>query len=166
MKVTISRYAQPHLARLALARLEAVGIAADLDNEETVNMDWLLAQAVGGIGLRVEAEDVERARQALDEDYSTIIDARDPEADQTSDQKLPGRPDARAAKAELVRQIMYHGVMEGIVRTLLFLVLAGVFFAVLQVAHWPGWMFWSLWTFLMAGALWLARPLRGGGMSS
>ncbi|MBK1897819.1 putative signal transducing protein [Chryseobacterium paridis] len=44
------------------------GIQSFIANEQLIQSDWLLSQAVGGIQLQVFEEDIEKAKQAL-EDY-------------------------------------------------------------------------------------------------
>ncbi|MDR2236312.1 MAG: DUF2007 domain-containing protein [Chryseobacterium sp.] len=45
------------------------GINSFIANEQLIQSDWLLSQAVGGIQLQVFEEDIEKARQIL-QDYS------------------------------------------------------------------------------------------------
>ena len=167
MMVTIAQYAFPHLARIALARLETEGIVAELENEHTVNADWLLAQAVGGIRLKVPAEQIDRARAVLNQDYSAIIDAADPNADieDAPETSQPTPDQIRRLKAELARELMYHGVMTGISQALLWLMMVGAALLVLQADHVQGWLFWALWGFLVAGLMVLAAG-RGGNEES
>jgi hypothetical protein len=53
---------QAHLARL---KVEADDIPCMLENEHLVSMNWLWANAVGGVRLRVPSEDATRARELL-----------------------------------------------------------------------------------------------------
>jgi hypothetical protein len=53
---------QAHMARL---KLEGQDVLCTMDNEHLVSMNWLLANAVGGVRLRVPVEDVSRAREIL-----------------------------------------------------------------------------------------------------
>ncbi|WP_292008341.1 DUF2007 domain-containing protein [Chryseobacterium sp.] len=48
--------------------LEESGIQSFIANEQLIQSDWLLSQAVGGIQLQVFEEEVEKAKQIL-EDY-------------------------------------------------------------------------------------------------
>jgi hypothetical protein len=50
---------------VAQSRLEAEGFHVYLADEQTVNMDWLLANAIGGIKLQVAEHDATRAHQIL-----------------------------------------------------------------------------------------------------
>ena len=63
--VTVASYWQPAEARMAQSRLEAEGIHAYLANEQTIAMDWLLANALGGIKLQVAESDLDRAQEVL-----------------------------------------------------------------------------------------------------
>ena len=60
-------------AHIAMGRLETVGIACSLMDEHLVQTDMLYSPALGGIKLQVNQKDVERACQALAEDYSDLI---------------------------------------------------------------------------------------------
>lgn len=64
------------------------GIQSFIANEQLIQSDWLLSQAVGGIQLQVFEEDVEKAKQALEdykenEKYSLEVEhtIKDPEFD-------------------------------------------------------------------------------------
>lgn len=52
-------------AELACAQLRAVGVAARLDNAQTVSVLPMHSFALGGVGVVVEAVDAARAREAL-----------------------------------------------------------------------------------------------------
>ncbi|MBV0932635.1 putative signal transducing protein [Marinobacterium weihaiense] len=68
MLVTIARYTYPYEAQIARALLDSEGIRAFVADEQTINMQWLYSDALGGVRLQVAAEDVERACQLLAED--------------------------------------------------------------------------------------------------
>ena len=88
--VTIANFSHPTEADPVVAWLESEGIECFLTNEHTVTMNWLYSNAIGGVGVRVKAADVERANEALQvtlnpdavEDESTPSDS---ETDQGSD---------------------------------------------------------------------------------
>jgi hypothetical protein len=65
--VTVATFNDPVEANLARNRLVAAGLRAFLANEETVDMDWLLANALGGIRLEVGGADVNAALAVLDQ---------------------------------------------------------------------------------------------------
>ena len=64
--VTIASFRDLPNALLAKARLASDGIEAILLNENIVRMDWLVANAVGGVQLQVHREDVEEALELLE----------------------------------------------------------------------------------------------------
>lgn len=66
--VTVATFANPVEANLAKNRLEASGVRAFLANEETVDMDWLLGNALGWIRLEVGDQDADAARAVLNEE--------------------------------------------------------------------------------------------------
>lgn len=62
----IANYQYSSEAYLFKGKLESEGIEVFLQNENTVNTDPLLSNAVGGVKLFVKSEDVMRAKQILD----------------------------------------------------------------------------------------------------
>ena len=52
-------------AEIALSRLESENIPAYLKDGETVNMNWLLSNAVGGVKVQVADADMEKAKGIL-----------------------------------------------------------------------------------------------------
>ena len=63
--MTVATFGDPVEANLAKNRLESSGVQAFLADEETVNMDWLLGNAIGRIKLQVGDQDAEAARTLL-----------------------------------------------------------------------------------------------------
>ena len=72
--VTIATYDKVTDAHIALGRLAAEGIEAQLFDDHLVQMDWLYSIAVGGIKLRVSRGDAKAAREVLETDYSAVLD--------------------------------------------------------------------------------------------
>jgi hypothetical protein len=64
--VTVASFWSAEQAHLARLKVEADEIPVVLDNENLVSMNWLWANAVGGVRLRVPEEDASRARRILD----------------------------------------------------------------------------------------------------
>ena len=64
--VTIATYDRSALANLAKSTLESEGIQCCLQDDNVVAMNWLWSNAVGGIKLQVNAQDVELARSLLE----------------------------------------------------------------------------------------------------
>ncbi|HED17315.1 MAG TPA: hypothetical protein ENI64_10950 [Gammaproteobacteria bacterium] len=60
-------------ANMALGRLKAEDIPAQLADEHLVQTDMLYSIAVGGIKLQVEPQNADRARQILATDYSDLL---------------------------------------------------------------------------------------------
>jgi hypothetical protein len=71
--VTVATYDKPIDAHIALGRLAAEGIEAQLFDENMVQMDWLYSIALGGIKLRVSRGDEKAAREVLATDYSATL---------------------------------------------------------------------------------------------
>lgn len=62
---TLATFNKPEEAHLLRMRLEAGGIPAFIQDENLVQIDWLLANAVGGARVQVADEDVAAAREFL-----------------------------------------------------------------------------------------------------
>jgi hypothetical protein len=65
--VTVASYDDAVSARIAFNHVREAGLLAVLSDENTVAMDWLLSNAIGGIKIQVNRKDVTRARQLIDE---------------------------------------------------------------------------------------------------
>ncbi len=65
--VTVETYQFLPQAQFAKLQLEGSGIRVFLADAEVVNMDWLLGNAIGNIKLQVPGDQVERARNLLEE---------------------------------------------------------------------------------------------------
>lgn len=68
----IANYQYTSEAYLFKGKLESEGVEVFLQNENTINTDPLLSNALGGVKLFVKSEDVMKAKQILDSipDYS------------------------------------------------------------------------------------------------
>src|SRR5258708_37721364 len=75
--VTIKSCGSLQDALFARGRLDSAEIESFLLNENIVRLDWFLVNAVGGIKLQVEAEDVETALALLDHPY--LVPSDEPE---------------------------------------------------------------------------------------
>ncbi|MBR9829165.1 MAG: DUF2007 domain-containing protein [Oceanospirillales bacterium] len=73
MLVTIARYTYPYEAQIARALLDSEGVDAFIADEQTINMQWLYSDALGGVRLQVKAEDAERALRLLQEDREALL---------------------------------------------------------------------------------------------
>ncbi|WP_432822346.1 DUF2007 domain-containing protein [Trichloromonas sp.] len=92
--VTLRSYTMPWQADLAGARLAAEGIPFFLKDANTVSINWLYSNALGGVKLQVLAADAERARTLLAEV------AADPSLPEEGD--LPGCPRCRSRQLQKV----------------------------------------------------------------
>jgi hypothetical protein len=75
--VTVATYDKVTDAHIALGRLSAEGIEAQLFDVNMVQMDWLYSIALGGIKLRVSRGDEKAAREVLETDYSKTLEDAD-----------------------------------------------------------------------------------------
>ena len=76
--IVVARFDYPHEAQIARMNLEASGIFAFIADENTINMQWLYSNAMGGVRLFVNPEDFEEAQSILKEDFSDVILAQCP----------------------------------------------------------------------------------------
>jgi hypothetical protein len=88
--VTISQYSLPYEAHLDRARLESEGITAVIADEHTISMQWMLSDALGGVRLRVQDEDLARAEEILAEDRSDLVDEQCATAPSEVPRREPG----------------------------------------------------------------------------
>jgi hypothetical protein len=75
--VTIGSYGTPFEANLVKSKLEAFGIDAVLADGETIRLDWLLSNALGGIKVRVLETEVEEARRVLESEATREQEEQD-----------------------------------------------------------------------------------------
>ena len=74
MLVTIRRYSFPYEAQIARAKLDSEGIPAFIADENTINMQWLYSNALGGVRLQVPEPFAARAIALLDADFSDSVE--------------------------------------------------------------------------------------------
>jgi hypothetical protein len=72
-KVVLKTFSFPHEAEMAKLHLSANYIESSISDAHTISMQWLYSDAIGGVKLFVAEDDVERAREVLSQDYSSII---------------------------------------------------------------------------------------------
>ena len=68
--VTVARFRDPAMAELVKSKLRAEGIECGLGDEDTIKINWLWSDALGGVKVRVRADQAQRARELLDQDLS------------------------------------------------------------------------------------------------
>lgn len=72
--VVAETYSFPYEAQIAKTQLEAAGILARIENEHTINMDWLYSNALGGVRLLVPDRYFEQAQALLAQDFSQELE--------------------------------------------------------------------------------------------
>ncbi|MCU4640817.1 DUF2007 domain-containing protein [Acinetobacter courvalinii] len=72
--VVAETYSFPYEAQIAKTQLEAAGIPARIENEHTINMDWLYSNALGGVRLLVPGRYLEQALVLLAQDFSQELE--------------------------------------------------------------------------------------------
>jgi hypothetical protein len=83
--VTLCSYRDPIDAELAKAHLESAGIPAVILDRHLAAIQWLYSNAIGGVKIAVDQDDVQSARRLLNEDRSTelssVAESQSPPAD-------------------------------------------------------------------------------------
>jgi len=74
---TIATYSFPYEAQIARAKLDSEGIPAFVADEQTINMQWLYSNAMGGVRLQVPEVCVQQALELLSEDSSEIVEQQE-----------------------------------------------------------------------------------------
>jgi hypothetical protein len=97
---TIATFSKPEEAHLFRTRLEAADIPAFVIDENFVQMDWLYSNAIGGVRVQVDDNDVEAVREFLAADSPQPC----PEAE---DVMCPACGSAGTAPDEWPRRIAY-----------------------------------------------------------
>lgn len=72
--VLVQSFSFPYEAQIAKSQLYAAGIESLIENEHTINMDWLYSNALGGVRLLVLESDFEFAQNLLAQDFSDAVD--------------------------------------------------------------------------------------------
>ena len=72
--VVVQSYSFPHEASIARASLENAGIFAEVADEHTINANWLLSNAIGGVKVLVHRDQVDQAQKILAEDRSEELE--------------------------------------------------------------------------------------------
>lgn len=74
MLTTIATYSFPYEAQIAWAKLDSEGIPAFIADEQTINMQWLYSNAMGGVRLQVPQVFVQQALELLAEDATAAVE--------------------------------------------------------------------------------------------
>lgn len=86
---TVASFREPYKAHLAAGYLNDEGIESEIVDENTVTMNWVLSQAVGGVKLKVRVSDLVRARGILTEVTAEGIDNRIPAIAEAEPDRCP-----------------------------------------------------------------------------
>ena len=86
--VTVETYQFLPQAQAAKLQLEGNDITVFLADAETVNMDWLLGNAIGNIKLQVPAEQADQALALLDEMREKARERREAEEEEDDDERV------------------------------------------------------------------------------
>ncbi len=72
--IVAETYSFPYEAQIAKTQLQAAGIPARIENEHTINMDWLYSNALGGVRLLVPEHYLQEAQSLLAQDFSQEVE--------------------------------------------------------------------------------------------
>ena len=78
--VTIASYTNSLQANIVKGRLQAEGIPATLANEQYINADWLLSNALGGVQIQVPIEYKQQAKELIDSIENGQLEINDNES--------------------------------------------------------------------------------------
>ena len=101
---TIATFSKPEEAHLFRTRLEAAGIAAFVQDEHFVQMDWLYSNVIGGVRVQSADDDLDSAREFL------AADSPQPCPD-AEDVVCPSCGSHHTAPDELPRRIAFLGML-------------------------------------------------------
>ncbi|MDX8240092.1 DUF2007 domain-containing protein [Acinetobacter pittii] len=74
--IVVKTFSFPYEAQIAKTQLEAFGIPVYIENEHTINMDWLYSNALGEVRLLVLESYVDEAKSFLEKDFSEELDQK------------------------------------------------------------------------------------------
>ncbi|NAR99351.1 DUF2007 domain-containing protein [Acinetobacter haemolyticus] len=72
--IIVKSFSFPYEAQIAKTQLEAAGIPAQIENEHTINMNWLYSNALGGVRLLVPNAYEDEAKMILTQDFSELLE--------------------------------------------------------------------------------------------
>ena len=101
--ITVATFSKPEEAHLLRMRLEAGGVTAFVQDEYMVQMDWLYSNAIGGVRIQIAEEDVEAAKEILNDEP---IQDSDPNM-----AKCPKCGSTDSAPDELARRLAFLSLM-------------------------------------------------------
>lgn len=91
--ITLAQFSKPEEAHLLRLRLEAGGIPAFVQDENVVNLNWLLSNAIGGVRVQIFESDLDAAKEILAEpaldEVPTRVDCPRCGSDKTSVDEFP-----------------------------------------------------------------------------
>ena len=75
--IVVARFSYAYEAQIAKTSLETAGIHSFIADENTINMQWLYSNAMGGIRLFVDHENYDLALSILNTDFSDCLIAEE-----------------------------------------------------------------------------------------
>ena len=108
----ICRFRDVHEALLAQVTLESAGIESFLADENTVRMDWMWSNAIGGVKLMVRDEDAAEAADLLEQPIPERLDV--PGVGEYEQPKCPQCGSLEVIFEEMNDRIAYGSVFVGV----------------------------------------------------
>ena len=113
--VNLASFRDPIDAELAKVKLESADIRAEIADQNLVAVYWLYSRAIGGVKVRVDEADLERAREVLRDDRSddllTVPKAR---GDQEDDERCPHCGSRQTRGSHLQRNVAAFALATGL----------------------------------------------------
>jgi hypothetical protein len=110
--VVLRRYRDLHEAIMAKGTLDSAGIPSFMADENTVRMDWMWSNAIGGIRLFVREEDASDAADLLAQPIPERLDV--PDIGECEQPKCPQCGSLDVSFAEVDKRISYPSLFIGI----------------------------------------------------
>ena len=113
--VTLTSFRDPIDAELAKVKLESADIPAVVGDQALVSIYWLYSRAIGGVKVRVDEADLDRAREVLREDRSAdLLGVRELEASADEADRCSACGSTRIRRSNLQRNVAALGLATGL----------------------------------------------------
>lgn len=91
--ITVAAFSKPEEAHLLRLRLAAGGVQAFIQDENLIQIDWLMSNALGGVKVLIDEADAELAKQILSSDAEGLDELPDDsEPDRSTNTPPPAAP--------------------------------------------------------------------------
>lgn len=87
--ITVACYREPSMAELAKSKLVAEGIECELVDEQTIAINWLWSDLLGGVKVRVPEAQAAEARMLLGDGEAEVAEAIEAESAAVAEERCP-----------------------------------------------------------------------------